>query len=126
MIKHLLEELEEYKDIEWVSSSNVRTKIVDMSDDYLLNVLKKVAIKAIVAQTLEYVEEVQMYEGQTYSTWVRYFYSQYLYRKHEGIIIEENMPANNLSNQDKQQYVSGLEFLDVDYNQNNNGIYQIS
>ena len=122
----LKEERNEYKNIAWESTTGISTLITEMSDDYLLNALRKATQKSIVAQHLEYVSEFQTYNGIHYSAWVRYMYNEYLYRKHEGIIIEENMPANNLSNEDKQEYVSGLEFLDVDYNQSNNGIYQIS
>ena len=91
MINRLLEERVEYSKVEWLSSNGVSTPIVNMTNDYLLNVLRKVTEKNIIACQLEYVEEFQKYQGLTYSNWVRFFYNEYLYRKHEGIVIEESI-----------------------------------
>lgn len=91
VINLLLEEQEEYKNVVWLSSTGIETKITEMTNDYLINVLRKVAEKSLIANTLQYVEELQTYQGITYSTWLRWLYSQYLYRKHENIVIEETV-----------------------------------
>ena len=97
MIKGLREEREEYNKVEWISSRGARTKIINMSNEYLLNVLKTTCNKSIIAEQLQYVEEFQSYEGYTYCTWVRYFYNEYLYRKQEGIVLEDSMETESVN-----------------------------
>lgn len=96
MINKLLIEREEYRGVEWESRSGERVLIYEISNEYLLNVLKKVWQKSIMAQQLEYVEEYQTYRGIQYSAYVRYFYNEYLYRKHEGIVIEDKDKVSNI------------------------------
>lgn len=116
----LLEERAEYFDIQWLSSTGVYTRIVEMSDEYLLNVLSKVWQKSVKARELTYVKEFQCWNNVTYNAWVRYFYNEYLYRKHEDIVVEKNIAPQNCFTEQAQ------DFIQINYPENNNGVYKIS
>ena len=124
MIKRLTEDREEYLDYVWVSSTGVRTKVIEMTNDYLLNVLRKVAQKSVLAQQLKYVEEFQMYEGKYYSEWCKALYTEYLYRKHSSIVIEQSVADSNPIDNTTDPAVVATEYFNNI--QSNNGIYQIS
>jgi hypothetical protein len=71
----------EYINIRWKSSSNVYICIVDVDDNYLLNIMRSVSKSLVVANHFPQVEEFQEYEGVTYSDWQKILLNEYLYRE---------------------------------------------
>ena len=70
----------EYINVAWVSKNNVSTKITNLDDQYLLNVMRSVSKSLVLAEHFPEVVEFQSYEGVTYKDWQKYLTNEYLYR----------------------------------------------
>ena len=72
------------KNVVWYSTSRnsrVAVKVIEMSDDHLLNTIKKVYDCAKRAEDLAFIEELQSYENIKYTEWLRLLSTEYVYRK---------------------------------------------
>jgi len=89
-----------YANVAWLSSSGIATRIIDMEDDYLVNVLRIVAGKAQVAEKYPLVQEFQKYNGIAYSNYANCLYNEYVYRKTVEAMRIENMYKTHVNHLD--------------------------
>ena len=71
---------EEYSHICWESKNGRLTKITDLEDSHLINIIKSVGTSAMLAEHLPQVEELKSYNGIPYTLWREYLINEYLYR----------------------------------------------
>lgn len=72
---------EEYRQVEWVSSKGTSTKVIDIDNDYLLNIIRKVHEKIQVAKAYPLITEFQTYNDISYREWSAILYNEYLWRQ---------------------------------------------
>lgn len=71
---------EEYSHICWESKNGRLTKITDLEDSHLINIIKSVGTSAMLAEYLPQVEELKSYNGIPYTLWREYLINEYLWR----------------------------------------------
>lgn len=71
---------EEYSHICWESKNGRLTKITDLEDSHLINIIKSVGTSAMLAEHLPQVEELKSYNGIPYTLWREYLINEYLWR----------------------------------------------
>ena len=71
----------EYINIKWKSSNGVSTRLIDVDDDYLLNIIRSVSKSLTVAEHFPQVKEFQEYNGIKYTDYQKYLQNEYLYRE---------------------------------------------
>jgi len=80
-----LQELElkrkEYVNIKWKSSSGISTRIIDLDDSYLMNVMKSISKSLVLANHFPVVKEFQSYDKVKYTDYQKYLQTEYLYRQ---------------------------------------------
>ena len=72
---------ERYSNLSWLSKNGVSTLIVDMEEEHILNVLRNVGQKLLLAEKFPEVIEFQEYNKVKYQTYADALYSEYLYRQ---------------------------------------------
>lgn len=100
---------EVYKELRWLSTDKTKTKIVEMSDDYLLNALRKVHSKLELSKAYPLIEEFQSYNNIKYKDWAAIFYNEYIWRKEtEENEYREclNMEIHRQSARDREEWGS--------------------
>jgi aspartyl/asparaginyl-tRNA synthetase len=83
--KLTLEELnskrEEYRQVEWESAKGDKTRVINIDNDYLLNIIRKVHEKIQVAKAYPLITEFQSYNDISYEEWSAILYNEYLWRE---------------------------------------------
>lgn len=80
-LRKLKEERRSYMQLSWESKNGVSTRIIDLTDDHLINVLRNVGQKLYLAEKFPKVVEFQEYNNVSYKTYADALYSEYLYRE---------------------------------------------
>lgn len=70
----------EYTHVRWKSSGGASTRIVNVDDNYLRNIMRSVSKSLVLASHYPLVDEFQSYESVKYTDWQRYLQNEYLYR----------------------------------------------
>lgn len=80
-LRELNNKREEYRQVEWESSKGNRIRVIDIDNDYLLNIIRKVYEKIQVAKAYPLIEEFQFYNNISYEEWSAILYNEYLWRQ---------------------------------------------
>lgn len=72
---------EGYKNLTWLSTSGKSTKIVQMEDDYLLNVLRKCHEKLQLSNSYPFIEEFKSWNNICYKTYTECLSNEYQWRQ---------------------------------------------
>ena len=70
-----------YKDVKWLSSHNRYTRIWEMEDSYLLNVMKNVAASLVASKTFPLIEDFKSYNGTSYHNYAQFLENEFLFRE---------------------------------------------
>lgn len=70
-----------YKDVKWLSSHNKTTRIWEMEDSHLINVMKNVAASLVASKTFPLIEDFKTYNGTSYHNYAQFLYNEFLFRE---------------------------------------------
>jgi len=102
-LKLLEDNRRHYQHISWLSSNGVKTRIINMETSYIVNVMRKVAQKLVIAREFSLVSEFQTYNGVAYEEYSKAFYNEYLYRQ---AVIDNRINKSASDNQELEDYLN--------------------
>lgn len=70
-----------YKDVKWLSTHNISTRIWEMEDSHLLNVMKNVANPINTSKLFPLIEDFKTYNDVSYHNWAQFLYNEFLFRE---------------------------------------------
>lgn len=100
----------EYSTVCWKSSGGVKTRIWDVDDNYLLNIMRSVS-KSLTLYKDFPTAEFSEYNGVKYTEWQRYLMNEYLYRQE----VVEQRYREYLDNEIYVQSVRDRDYYDDKY-----------
>lgn len=114
-LEQLKEARKEYKDVEWKSSGYAYTKLVDLDDEYLLNVMRTVSKSLDVLRNFPGVKEFQYYNNVKITDYKKWLKTEYLYRKEVKKEFYKNMSRREDEEIDRQYtYYRDKYILELD------------
>lgn len=70
-----------YKNVEWLGAHNTKTRVWEMEDSHLLNVMKKVANSINTNKLFPLIEDFKTYNDVSYHNWAQFLYNEFLFRE---------------------------------------------
>ena len=94
-----------YKNVEWLGAHNTKTKMWEMEDSHLLNVIKNVGNSINTSELFPLIEDLKTYNDVSYHNWAQFLYNEFLFREralekqYENHLEEEIFRQNKFDNE---------------------------
>lgn len=93
-----------YKNVKWLGAHNKRTRVWEMEDSHLLNVIKNVGNSINTSKLFPLIEDFKRYDDISYHNWAQFLYNEFLFREaalekqYENHLEEEIFRQNKFNN----------------------------